>query len=92
MLGEPDRQALAELRHLLESGLAPLVMAHVEAADIEALRAAVAQTSTLVAAGCTDADALTAADVGFHRALGRAAHNPLVERIYAFAQLMCNCT
>jgi len=85
LLSQPDRQALTELRQLLESGMAALIVAHATGADIEALDAAVAETTRLVAAGCTDAETLTAADVAFHRAFGRAAHNPLVERLYTFA-------
>lgn len=83
LLSSPDRQALSELRQMLEAGMVPLLVAHAEAADVAALRDAVARTAALVAAGSTDADALTAADRAFHQALGRASHNPLVERIYA---------
>lgn len=85
LLSNPDRQALSELRQLLELGMVPLLAAHVAAADLIALRAALDHSRELVAANCTDADVLTDADVAFHRALGQASHNPLVERIYAFA-------
>ncbi|MBN2452599.1 MAG: FadR family transcriptional regulator [Lentisphaeria bacterium] len=85
LLSNPGREALTELRHLLESGMVPLLARHAAAADLDALRAALGRTERLVAEGCTDADALTEADLEFHRALGRASHNPLVERIYGFA-------
>ena len=65
--------------------MVPLLAAHVTPEDLVALRDALAATASLVAEGCTDADALTTADLAFHRALGCASHNPLVERIYAFA-------
>lgn len=85
LLSNPDRQALRELRQLLELGMVPLLAAHATPEDIPALRAALDRSAALVADGCTDADILTDADLAFHRALGAAAHNPLVERIYGFA-------
>lgn len=84
LLSNPDRQALRELRQLLELGMVPLLAAHAAPGDLPALRAALGSSSDLVAESCTDADRLTDADLVFHRALGAAAHNPLVERIYSF--------
>lgn len=85
LLSSPDRRALLELRQLLELGMVPLLAEHVADADIAGLRASLGQTADLVAAQCHDPDALTDADMDFHRCLGRAVHNPLVERVYAFA-------
>ncbi len=84
LLSKPDRQALRELRQLLELGMVPLLAAHAGPEDLPALHAALDRSAALVADGCTDADILTDADLAFHRALGTAAHNALVERIYGF--------
>ena len=85
LLSNPDRQSLTEMRQLLEQGMVPLVAKHSSEEDLPALRGPLARTEELVAAGCTDTEKLTDADLDFHEALGRASHNPLVEKVYSCA-------
>ncbi len=85
LLSSPDRRSLLELRQLLELGMVPLLAEHVTDTDVSDLRASLGQTGELVEAQCRDPEMLTDADIDFHRCLGRSVHNPLVERIYAFA-------
>lgn len=85
LLSSPDRRALLELRQLLELGMVPLLVEHVTDLDVSDLQTALNQTRDLVAARCSDAETLTDADMEFHRCLGQAVHNALVQRVYAFA-------
>jgi GntR family transcriptional regulator, galactonate operon transcriptional repressor len=78
--GQPDAQFfanLAEVRGIVEPAGARLAATRRDDRDLGALRTALEQ---MTAAG-TDAGAVVAADLAFHRALLDAAHNELLSRM-----------
>src|SRR3954469_19377815 len=69
-----------EVRRTLEVGAARLAALHRTAEDVTRLRDLVAQRNAAMRRG--DVDGLVAGDVALHRAIGQAAHNPVLTELY----------
>lgn len=69
-----------EVRRALEVGAARLAALHRTPDDVARLRALVVERNTAARRG--EVDAQIAADVALHRAIGLAAHNPVLNDIY----------
>jgi DNA-binding GntR family transcriptional regulator len=72
-----DLQQIFELRRLVEGNAAALAAERAGEADLDAMRAALAELDRL--APDSSPEAYIAVDRAFHRALGRAAHNRFLE-------------
>ena len=69
-----------EVRRTLEAGAARLAALHRTPDDVAQLRALIADRNAAARRG--DVDAQIAADVAVHRAIGHAAHNPVLTELY----------
>jgi DNA-binding FadR family transcriptional regulator len=69
-----------EVRRTLEVGAARLAALHRTPDDVTRLRDLVAKRNADIRRG--DVDGLIAADVALHRAIGQAAHNPVLTELY----------
>lgn len=76
--------ALMELRRLFERACAELAAAHRTEFDLEAMRRAIDELRQLARAPGSDPAAVLEADLCFHRAVYRAAHNELIELLANF--------
>ncbi|MFP4378269.1 MAG: FadR/GntR family transcriptional regulator [Spirochaetales bacterium] len=77
----PSKHELLDLRESVEIGLQRLALKNGSDEDFDYLESLNEHLRKLVAADA-DADEITAADLAFHTALGQAAHNRPLERIY----------
>jgi len=84
ILSEPDKRMLRELRELIEVGIVKLVLANADDADLRAVEAETEQMAAKVATGESDPRVFTELDLAFHRAIGRATKNQLIQRVYDF--------
>jgi DNA-binding FadR family transcriptional regulator len=84
ILSKEDMHQLVELRELLEVAIVKLVLANASQEDLTRIEKAVVQLENMVDHGEDRPERLTEIDVAFHRALGRATKNRMVERIYSF--------
>lgn len=80
-----DKRHLMELRRIIESGLTELAIDNALEEDFAEMERCHRELGEMIVNGVTDAAALGEADAAFHRAIGQATHNPLVERIYSLA-------
>src|SRR3954449_13353935 len=69
-----------EVRRTLEAGAARLAALHRTPEDVARLRALIVDRNA--AAGRGDVEAQIAGDVALHRAIGQAAHNPVLVELY----------
>jgi DNA-binding FadR family transcriptional regulator len=69
-----------EVRRTLEAGAARLAALHRTPDDVARLRGLIAERNTAARRG--DVDAQIAGDVALHRAIGQAAHNPVLNELY----------
>lgn len=83
-----SKQALTEVRRLFERACAELAAERAQPDDLERMRAAIARLDALERSGTARIEALAEADIAFHRAVYRAAHNPLVEALANFTLTM----
>lgn len=84
ILSKEDMRQLVELRELLEVAIVKLVLANADRDDLARIEEAVVRLEDLIDRGENQPERLAEADVAFHRALGRATGNRMVERIYSF--------
>lgn len=85
LITENDTRHLLELREMMEFGIVKLAVEHALEEDLEAIEAVHREMVELIQSGETDPEIVSGADARFHLALGRATHNPFVEKIYNFA-------
>jgi DNA-binding FadR family transcriptional regulator len=69
-----------EVRRTLEVGAARLAALHRTADDVARLRGLISERNAAARRG--EVDAQIAADVALHRAIGQAAHNPVLNELY----------
>lgn len=81
-------EELTEVRKIFERTCAELAAERATDADLGNMRAAIEELERLSRIPGTSADALAEADTRFHRAVYRAAHNPLVESLANFTLTM----
>jgi GntR family transcriptional repressor for pyruvate dehydrogenase complex len=84
ILSDLDRKKLMELREVIELGIVKLVIANASEDDLGLVEAEYRRMAAQVAEKEVDAAALTELDLAFHRALGRATQNELIQRVYDF--------
>jgi DNA-binding FadR family transcriptional regulator len=84
ILSKENMRQLVELRELLEVAIVRLVLANADDQDLARIEKTVVRLEEMVESGDHQPERLTRADVAFHRALGRATKNRMVERIYSF--------
>jgi GntR family transcriptional repressor for pyruvate dehydrogenase complex len=84
LLSKVDKQHLIELRALLELGMARIIVSEAGPADLENIRASHERMRAVMDGATLDPDALTEADIDFHKAFAAATGNVLLERIYDF--------
>jgi DNA-binding FadR family transcriptional regulator len=84
ILSDPDKRMLKELRELIEIGIIQLVLANAVDDDLRAIQDEVDRMAAKAAERDADPKALTELDLAFHRAIGRATKNELIQRIYGF--------
>lgn len=84
ILSDPDKRMLKELRELIEIGIIQLVLTNAADEDLRAIQAEVERMAAKVAEKDADPKTLTELDLAFHRAIGRATKNELIQRIYGF--------
>jgi GntR family transcriptional regulator, transcriptional repressor for pyruvate dehydrogenase complex len=84
ILGDADKRMLKELRELIEIGIIKLVLANAGAEDIAAIERELERMAAKVAEKEWDPHTLTQLDLAFHRAVGKATKNELIQRIYDF--------
>lgn len=81
----PDLQNLYELRHIFEIDVLELILIHYDdnAKERKALHANVETLEEMIKTNASQ-EQLMENDLEFHRLLGKATHNLLIERIYNF--------
>jgi DNA-binding FadR family transcriptional regulator len=79
-----DIEELAELRILVETGIASLLVANAGEDDIEALARTCAELETCMVEHPDEPSLALPLDIEFHSRMGRATRNKLVENLYAF--------
>ncbi len=84
ILSDPDKRMLKELRELIEIGIIKLVLANAATEDIAAIERELERMAAKVAEREWDPHTLTQLDLAFHRAVGKATKNELIQRIYDF--------
>jgi len=84
VLSKENMKELVELRELLEISIVKLVLENAGIDDLDAIGQTVIDLETKVQSGETQPSMLAAADINFHRALGIATKNRMVEKIYHF--------
>ncbi|WHH58153.1 FadR/GntR family transcriptional regulator [Petroclostridium sp. X23] len=84
ILTKSDMKELIELREILEFEVIRLIIKNADEDDIEQIEAVYLDMEQKIANSVKDPDILSQSDLEFHYALGRAAKNILVEKIYAF--------
>jgi len=84
ILTEANAGEIIELRHLIETGVVRLIIQKSDEEEFSDLRKAFQELHDLIASGVSDPSVLAHSDINFHRAMGRATKNPLVEKVYSF--------
>ncbi len=84
ILSDLDRKKLMELRELIELGIVKLVLANAGEEHLRAIEDEYQGMAAKIAEKDWDAATLTELDLAFHRAVGRATRNELIQRIYDF--------
>ncbi|HET6436447.1 MAG TPA: FCD domain-containing protein [Anaeromyxobacter sp.] len=84
ILSDPDKRMLKELRELIEIGIVKLVLANAGEEDIAVIERELERMAAMVAQKQWDPHTLTQLDLAFHRAVGKATKNELIQRIYDF--------
>lgn len=85
LITSDDNRHLRELRQLMEHGVAQLAVEHANEADLAEAEQVHAEMLAMIQSGESDPEVLAGIDAKFHLAIGRATHNPLIEKIYNFA-------
>ena len=81
---QPDVKDLAQLRGLFEHAVVKLIIENAEEKDIENIQKAHLEMERVVKHETFTLQALSCYEANFHKALGRATQNKLVEKIYDF--------
>lgn len=84
ILSDADKRQLMELRELIEVGLVKILIANATDGDLAEIERRHLSMVEQVENRESDPKALTELDLAFHSAIGRAARNQLVQRIYEF--------
>jgi len=85
ILNKENMKELVELRELLERAIVKLILTNATEGDMQEIRKTVEEMERVIKSGGKDIfKKLLATDLGFHRALGRASKNRMVEKIYYF--------
>ena len=84
IMSDADKQKLVELRELIETGIIKIILSNADEGDIARIEKAFHLLENLVKEDEHDIRVLTEADLEFHRALGKATKNELIEKIYNF--------
>ncbi|HVO19852.1 MAG TPA: FCD domain-containing protein [Anaeromyxobacter sp.] len=84
ILSDPDKRMLKELRELIEIGIVKLVLSNAEEEDVRNIEREYDRMAAMVAQKQWDPHLLTQLDLAFHRAVGKATKNELIQRIYDF--------
>jgi len=82
ILARATPKKMIELREMLEDGVSRLIIRNADPDDIAAIRDQYETMRSL--SEHADPEKRTACDLAFHRAMGRATKNELVEKIYSF--------
>jgi DNA-binding FadR family transcriptional regulator len=82
ILSDTDRKMLTELRELIEIGIVKIVLTNATGEDLDVIRQAYSRMSDYVNAGGTDPKVMTDLDCAFHLAIGKAARNELIRKVY----------
>ena len=82
ILTDADKKMLTELRELIEIGIVKIVLANATEADLALVRAAHSRMTERVNESETDPKTMTDLDLEFHLAIGRAARNELISKVY----------
>lgn len=83
LLSNPDKQQIFELRMMIELGVVRSIIDNASEADLEDIHQQILTMQAMLKNQQVSVKRMTQADLDFHSALGRATHNPLVEKIYA---------
>lgn len=85
IMSDADTRQLVELRELIEYQLVKLIIKNADEDDIAQIEEAYLEMERSIEAGTEEGDkTLMEYDLNFHRALGHATKNILIERIYNF--------
>lgn len=85
MMSDADARQLVELRELLEMQIIKLVIKNADDRDIENIKNAYEHMERTIGHGIKQMDqGLIDCDIEFHRVLGNATKNVLIEKIYGF--------
>jgi DNA-binding FadR family transcriptional regulator len=84
VLSKENMKELVELRELLEVAIVKLILENARSEDLEAVERALLDLEEKVRHGERRPSELALADISFHRTLGYATGNRMVEKIYHF--------
>lgn len=84
ILTEANTKELVELRELMEFEVARLIIKNAKDEDLECIHKAFIKMKDLTEKGNEDMDLLVQCELEFHKAMGLATRNQLVEKIYDF--------
>lgn len=84
ILSQPDKKNLKELRIFIEEGIMRLILNNADDRDIQQINDEFHDMQRKIEQGERDPHVLTQCDLNFHRALGQATGNELLETIYDF--------
>lgn len=79
-----DKKKLLEFRTIMEIGIVELAITYATVEDLAAIEQAHAAMVDLIESPERDRSAITNADLGFHQAIARSTHNPMLEKVYVF--------
>ena len=82
ILSDVDKKMLTELRELIELGIVKIVIANATDEDLRLIQAAHSRMADSVNRADVDPKSMTDLDLGFHLAIGRAARNELIRKVY----------
>jgi DNA-binding FadR family transcriptional regulator len=84
ILSNPDKKKLAELRELIELGIAKVLIRNAEEEDIAEVEQEFRDMESKINLGETAPKLLARSDLNFHFALGKATRNEPIQTIYNF--------
>lgn len=84
ILTSPKSEELIELRELIELGIVPLIIRNAETEDLKRVEKIHIRMEKMVKEKIDDIHVLAVCDLKFHKALGCATKNILIEKIYEF--------
>ena len=79
-----DAEKLVELREMIELGIVRIIARNADEEDLREIERQYEALRRQIEGGERDAKVLAPCDIEFHRSLGRATKNELIEKIYGF--------